>query len=101
MARVIVKSTTWVVAHDSYMEEIVESFWVESTAKGSVGILADVADMNQNGSGNFYAIFQWHVWYADGGHGKYNTREFKIVEADCGAPQPDLAPVPLVPTPEA
>lgn len=99
--RVMVNVTAWIVAHNASITEIVKSYWVDATAKGSVGVLADVATLNADGSGLHYAISQWHVWYEDGGHSKHNTREFKILETTLGPVQPEKAPVPLIPTPEA
>jgi len=99
--RVMVKVTSWIVAHNPSYTEIVKNYWTDATTKGSVGILADVAALNADGSGLHYAISQWHVWYEDGGHSRHNTREFKILETTLGAVQPEKAPVPLIPTPEA
>lgn len=98
--RVMVHVTAWIVAHNPSYTAIVESYWVDATAAGSAGILADVAALDA-ASPNHYAVSQWHVWYEDGGHSKHNTREFKSLEMTLGAVHPELAPVPLVPTPEA
>ena len=98
--RVMVKVTAWILAHNPSYTAIVESYWVDATTAGSASTLADVSALDA-ASPNHYAVSQWHVWYEDGGHSKHNTREFKALEMTLGAVQPEKAPVPLVPTPEA
>ena len=82
----------------------VDDFWVECTVEGSAlveKIKADrLAASQATGLPTKTSATAYHVYYADGGHGRYKNREYLIEEAALWPSDASLRPDPLLPTPE-
>lgn len=98
--RTMVHIQAWIAQYQN-LTTLVDNWWIDVTDTGSAGVAAAIAAANAASAPNVKAaVTQYHVYFADGGHARYNERDFKIQETKLGPAQPDLAPVPLVPTPE-
>lgn len=98
--RVMVYIQAWIAQYKN-VSTLVDSWWIDVTDTGSAGVAVAIAEADANSTVNVRAkVTQYHVYFADGGHARYNERDFKIQEAALGPAQPNLAPSPLVPTPE-
>lgn len=99
--RIMVHIQAWIAQYQN-VSTLVDSWWIDCTSGGSATVASAIAAANAAAPANVKAaVTQYHVYFADGGHARYNERDFKLQEAKLGPAQPELAPVPLVPTPEA
>lgn len=98
--RVMVANFAWVVKSSSAMP--VENWWIDVSTNGLVGADAALAALRADAPPTItYAISQYHVYFQDGGHVRYKLRyDMNNAEKLYGAYHPELAPYPLVPTPE-
>lgn len=78
----------------------VDDWWVDVTDEGSAKVNAIKEARNAATPGNRTVLERYHVYYADGGHGRFKQREYLIEEAALWPSNPSLRPVPLLPTPE-
>lgn len=98
--RVLVASFAWVMESYSLVET--RNWWVDVSEGGLAQTDAYIADLRANAAPSYtYAVTQWHCYFEDGGHVRYRLRyDMTNAEKLYGAYHPELAPSPLVPTPE-
>lgn len=98
--RIMVHIQAWLVQYEN-LTNMIDNWWIDVTTTGSAGVASAIAEANANAPSNVKTyVTQYHVYFADGGHARYNERDFKAQETKLGPAQPELAPDPLVPTPE-
>lgn len=82
----------------------VDDFWVECTVEGSAlveKIKADrLAASQATGLPTKTSATAYHVYYADGGHGRFIQRTYLLEEAKLFPSTPTTTPELLLPTPE-
>ena len=102
MARVMVYIIAWVgVLDNAGAGPYLRDEWIDITARGSSDLVPYKAAVAQEPPGNHKAVVtQYHVYYADGGHGRLKEREYLIEEAKLWPSVPTTNPAALLPMPE-
>lgn len=96
--RVMVYIIAWVATLDnSGAGPVLSQEWIDVTDGGSAKVEEFKASIVSPHKG---VVSQYHVYFEDGGHARYNEREFLIQEKALGPAQPDKRPETLYPTPE-
>lgn len=98
--RVLTNNFAWIVESSSLVP--VRNWWIDVSSTGLAGADAALAELRANAQPTFtHAISQYHCYFQDGGHVRYKLRyDMQNAEKLYGAYHPELAPSPLVPTPE-
>lgn len=78
----------------------VDDFWVDCTENGSTDIAAIKAARNAAGNNTKTSVTQYHVYYQDGGHGRFKENYYLTEEKSLWPSVPTTDPAALVPTPE-
>ncbi|UAV84679.1 hypothetical protein PHB09_184 [Pseudomonas phage PHB09] len=102
MARVMVYIIAWVgVLDNAGAGPYLRDEWIDITAQGSAALVPYKAAVAEEPPGNHKAVVtQYHVYFADGGHGRYKERDYLILEKSLWPSVPTSNPSALVPTPE-
>lgn len=100
--RVMIYIICWLsVLDNAGAGPILRSEWIDVTANGSSDVVAYKEVVAQEAPGNHKAVVtQYHVYYADGGHGRFKERYYLIEEAALWPSVPTTNPAALLPTPE-
>lgn len=98
--RVLVANFVWIMESKNLVEQ--RNWWVDVSERGLAQTDEIIAELRANAQPSYtYAVAQWHCYFEDGGHVRYRLRyDMTNAEKLYGAYRPDLAPSPLVPTPE-
>ncbi|WKV20406.1 hypothetical protein 16Q_013c [Pseudomonas phage 16Q] len=102
MARVMVYIIAWVgVLDNAGAGPYLRDEWIDITERGSADLVPYKAAVAEEPPGNHKAVVtQYHVYFADGGHGRYKERDYLILEKSLWPPVPTTNPSALLPTPE-
>lgn len=79
---------------------MVDDFWVDCTVNGSADIVAIKAARNAAGNGTKTSVTQYHVYYQDGGHGRFKESYYLAEERALWPSLPTADPSVLLPVPE-